>query len=50
LTGATQKLPIDTWKAEKVKQALGQAYDPRLFKKLLKFKAAKALVTAKLAS
>ena len=50
LTGASQALPLDTWKAEKVKQAAGQTYDQLMVKKLLKFKAAKALVTAKLAS
>jgi hypothetical protein len=48
--GASQTLPLDTWKAEKVKQAAGQAYDQTMLKKLMKFKAAKELVTAKLAS
>jgi hypothetical protein len=50
LTGASQTLPLAAWKAEKVKQAAGQAYDQGMLKKLLKFKAAKALVTAKLSS
>lgn len=50
LGGASQALPLDTWKAEKVKQAAGQAYNQALLKKLMKFKAAKELVTTKLAS
>lgn len=48
--GATQALPIATWKAENVKKNTGQPYDANLLKKYLKFKAAKALVTVKLGS
>lgn len=48
--GATQKLPIATWKAEMVKKNAGTAFDAGLVKKYMKFKAAKALVTVKLGS